>query len=189
MVTIGALISCHEPRVNNGMLERALKSVMAQERPVDAIAVAVDRNGDGAAITKQRALGMLSTDYTAVLDSDDEWLPHHIRIHEEAIQKTGADVVYSWFQTEPPGGDPFPSSFFTDPWDPKNPRHTTTVICARRDMMLKFGYTSAPDGIYEDDDWKMVLGLIEQDASFYHIPDRSWIWHQGHPRTSGRKWK
>lgn len=168
------------------MLSRCLNSVLSQERAPDAIVVAIDHEGVGAAATKQRALQMLDTDFVCVVDSDDEFLPHHIRIHEEAQLDTGADLVYSWFH----GNDPFPSFFFTDPWDEENPRHTTTTIMARRDMMLSVGgYTSDPNtsSPYEDDDWRMTLGLIGLGAKIHHIADRSWIWHNDHSgSTSGR---
>lgn len=188
-MTIGVLVSCHTPRVNNGMLSRCIESVLRQERAPDAIAIAIDHNGVGAAATKQRALEMLDTEWVAVIDSDDEMLPHHLRIHEEAIS-TGADLIYSWFQ----GMDPFPEWFFTDPWNPEYPRHTTTVIMARRDMMLKVGYTADPNpgAIYADDDWRMTLGLILLGAKVHHIADRSWIWHNDHGSgTSGlaKNWR
>ncbi len=187
--TIGVMISAHTPRVNNGMVARALTSVLAQERAPDAIAVAIDHDGVGAAATKQRALEMLDTDWVCVLDSDDELLPHHIRIHEEAIS-TGADLIYSWFH----GTDPFPEWFFTDPWDDENPRHTTTTIMARRGMMLKVGYSADPavGAVYADDDWRMTTGLIDLGAKVHHIADRSWIWHNGHGgNTSGlaKNWR
>ncbi len=183
MTTIGVLISAHTPRVKNGMLSRCLNSVLAQERAPDAIVVAIDHDGLGAAATKQRALEMLDTEWVAVIDSDDEMLPHHLRIHEEAMV-TGADLIYSWFH----GTDPFPSFFFTDPWDEENPRHTTTTIMSRRDMMLKVGYTADPNpqAIYADDDWRMTQGLIALGAKVHHIADRSWIWHNDHGQnTSG----
>lgn len=175
MSTIGVLISCHTPRVNNGMLQRCLNSVLTQERAPDAIAVAIDHYGDGAAATKQRGLEMLDTEWVCVIDSDDEMLPHHIRIHEEAASGTEADLIYSWFH----GSDPFPEFFFSAPWDDRNPRHTTTTIMARRGMMLKVGYTSDPHphAVYADDDWRMTLGLLGLGAKVHHIPDRSWVWH------------
>lgn len=189
MTTIGVLISAHPPRFNSGLLSRCLNSVMSQHRVPDQIAVAVDHEGRGAAWCKNEALGMLTTDYVAVIDSDDEMLPHHLEIHERAIHEHGADMAYSWFHTDPPGGDPFPEFFFSAPFDPEHPRHTTTVIVARRDMMLKVGYSAAEFGVYEDDDWRMTLGLIALGAKIHHIPDRSWIWHHGHNRTAGRSWR
>lgn len=191
MVTIGVLISAHTPRYENGMLWHCLQSVLAQTRPPDAIAVAIDHEGIGAAKCKQRALEMLDTEYVSVIDSDDWMLEEHLFEIDKAINETGADLVYPWFQTFPPGGDPFPESFFTDPWDPANPRHTTTTITARRGMMLKVGYSAKEEGAFEDDDWNMTLGLVNLGAIVYHIPKRTWIYSHHSENTSGRasNWK
>lgn len=184
--TIGVLLTAHQERLTDGSLSRCFDSICKQTRGPDQIAVAIDYERVGAAKTKQRALEMLRTQYVSVFDSDDLMKPHHLQIIEKAIVETDADMVYPWFETDPPNQDPFPYSFYASPWDPDHPRHTTTVITARREMMLKVGYSAAPEGIYEDDDWRMTQGLIGAGASVFHIKDRSWIWRHHPGMTTGR---
>lgn len=169
------------------MLSKAVESVLAQERLPDQIVVVLDHEGVGAAQTKERALESINTQFVAVLDSDDWFLPNHLSVLEAAQLETRADLVYSWFQTDPPGGDPFPESFFTDPWDPNSPRHTTTTIMARTDMMKKVGYKASdvPGHPFSEDDWLMTMGLINLGAKVHHVAERTWVWHHHGENTSG----
>lgn len=182
-MSIGVLISAHGVRVRNGMLLTAVQSAFEQSRVPDQLVVAIDRDGLGAAATKQRALESMTTDFTAVLDSDDWFLPEHLQVLEEAQLESGADLVYSWFETHPKGGDPFPPYFFHAPWDEENPRHTTTTILARTEMMKRVGFSADPNpsASFADDDWRMTQGLIGLGAKVHHVAARTWVYrhHQG----------
>lgn len=187
-ITIGVLITAHGDRVRNGMLSEALASVTSQTRLPDQIVVALDRDRElGAAGAKQAALNGITTDFTAVLDSDDYFLSNHLEVLERAQLETSADLVYSWFHTIPPGLDPFPTHFFTDPWDPDNPRHTTTTILGRTSLMKRVGYREIekPGWHCSEDDWLMSMGMIELGAKVYHIPERTWVWRMHGGNTSG----
>lgn len=188
MVTIGVLITSHGERTKNGMLSRCIQSVLDQERVPDQMVVAIDHGGVlGAAANKQAALNCITTDFCAVIDSDDWMLSEHIKTLEEAQELSNADLVYSWFLTEPPGNDPFPEYFFTDPWDHSFPRHTTTTIMGRTSIMKKIGYSADPNpsSPQSDDDWRMTLGMVELGASIYHVPERTWVWNHHGKNTSG----
>jgi hypothetical protein len=72
---ITVAVPAHPARIANGMLGRAVGSVWAQTRPPAALSVAVDLDRAGAAVTRQRALDAVGTEWTAFLDSDDEGWP------------------------------------------------------------------------------------------------------------------
>lgn len=187
-ITIGVLITSHEERVRSGMLAEAIQSVLQQTRPPDQLVVWFDNERVmGAAGAKQAALQGITADFTAVLDSDDLMLPNHLEVLEKAQLETNADLTYSWFATDPPGLDPFPPYFFTDPWDDDNPRHTTTTILGRTSLMKQVGYraTDIVNHHCSEDDMLMTLGMIELGAKVHHVPEITWIFRMHGRNTSG----
>lgn len=189
-MTATAVIPAHPPRVANGLLGRAVQSVLAQSLPVDAISIAIDNERRGAWHTRQRALEAVNTDWTLFLDSDDEWLPHHHQIHREWAAAHDADIVYSWFQIIPETCvDPFPEWFFTEPWDPERPRHTTMTIMVKTELAQSIGFTPfEPGAAVGNEDWRFLQECFERKSKIVHIPnERSWLWHWDPPdgNTSG----
>src|SRR5438105_753578 len=79
------------------MLGRALASVLAQELPAEAVSIAVDTGRQGAAVTRDRALRAVRTEWVAFLDDDDILLPEHLRVLMDGAAESGADYVYSYF--------------------------------------------------------------------------------------------
>ncbi len=190
MTTVGVLISAHTPRVHNWMLQRCLDSVWKQERLPDAVAIAIDHNGDGAAVTKQRALQMLNTDLVACVDSDDLLYPNHLRLLEQAILENGVDISYANWT----GNNPFPEWFFTEPFDHDNPRHATTTIMYRREAIDAVGgyrSDSNPNAVYADDDWLTFLAMVEKGFRVHHVIETTWHYSTDGGNTSGlaRNWK
>lgn len=60
------------------LLHRALDSVLTQRYTADAIVVEVDRDHAGAAVTRNRGLAKVDTEWTAFLDDDDVFGPDHL---------------------------------------------------------------------------------------------------------------
>jgi hypothetical protein len=83
------------PRVD--MLNRAVRSVMSQSRPAEAVSVAIDSHHEGAGATRTRALRNVSTEWTAFLDDDDYFYPHHLDTLMTVQEHTGALVCWSWW--------------------------------------------------------------------------------------------
>jgi glycosyltransferase involved in cell wall biosynthesis len=169
------------------LLDRALLSVRNQQRVVDRVVVAVDHGREGAARTRQRALrGASGSDWVFFLDDDDEWLPSHVEVLLAAADESGADYVYSWFETVPGGHDPFPPFFFSDPWDDTQPRHTTMNVAVRTQLALDVGFTPPTDGATcGNEDWRFTLGCMARGAKIHHVPQRTWLWHHDSNNTSG----
>jgi glycosyltransferase involved in cell wall biosynthesis len=199
---VAAVIPAHPARLRNGMLARALDSVLTQSHAVDHVSVAVDRDGDGAAVTRDRALHAVPEwcDWVAFLDSDDTWKSNHIeRLLAYAIRHE-ADYVYSWFTIkdatgrEHPEWDPF--THFGKAWNDEAPVQTTVTTLVRRELaqsvMFFEGWDAidtlppTPDGHAAGEDWRFTLGCMAVGAKIVHLPERTWYWYHHGRNSSGQ---
>lgn len=168
------------------LLHRAISSVLAQTTPVAAISVAVDNNREGAAATRMRALSGIVSPWVAFLDDDDEFMPEHIEKLITHANETGADFVYSWFETVPAGRDPFPIWFCTDPWNEKVPRHTTITTLVRTALAKEVGFNrSASTPEYANEDWAFILECNRLGKISHLCNEKTWFWHHDSGNTSG----
>jgi glycosyltransferase involved in cell wall biosynthesis len=206
---VAAVIPAHPARLRNGMLARALDSVLTQSPAVDHVSVAVDRDGDGAAVTRDRALHAVPEwcDWVAFLDSDDTWKPNHIERMLAYAVRHEADYVYSWFMIkdatgrEQLGWDPF--THFGRAFDPNNPVQTTVTTLVRRELAQKIGFMQpegmpwsehterivsmpTPDGHAAGEDWRFTLGCMAAGAKIVHLPERTWYWYHHGRNSSGQ---
>ena len=186
MTTVTAVIPAHRPRVKR-QLHRALDSVLMQNRAVDAISVAVDKLHEGAAVTRNRALACVTTDWTAFLDSDDTWYPEHIGSLLACAQETGADMVYPWFEVIN-GWDPFPEREGR-PFNPELLDHQNTIpitVLIRTELIRTVGGFT-PKGPPDNpcDDWGAWIKVRDAGAKIVHLNRRTWAWHWG-DNTGGR---
>lgn len=194
---IGVAIPTHTQRISNGMLARAVQSVMFQRLPPAQINVAVDTERRGAPHTRQRALDGITEEWTAFLDSDDEFMAEHLQVLSNAQEETGADYVYSWFNLlqfgHNLGYDPvFPPTHYSEPWDDVNPRQTTMTILVRTELAKDVGFWEPADeqkfadGHRVGEDWIFTLDCLERGAKIHHVVQRTWNWHHHGLNTSGR---
>lgn len=187
--TIAVAIPVHPRRLTNGKLGRAVASVAAQTLTPAGLAVAVDLDRRGAPHTRQAALDMVDPSYgwIAFLDSDDEFHPDHLAALWACARDTGADYVYSWFDS-PCHFDPFPDNFGI-PFDPAKPVETTSTILVRADLARQVRFSEPPadwHGLNTAEDRRFTLGCIDAGARIVHLPRRTWTWHNcGDGNTSG----
>jgi glycosyltransferase involved in cell wall biosynthesis len=171
------------------MLARALASVAAQTLLPDAVSVALDTDKRGAWHTRQRALDAAQTPWVAFLDSDDEFLPEHLALHAKWAEAEHADFVYAWFELAGtrPTFDPFPEWFFTDPWYPAKPRHTTMTVMVRTELAKSIGFTPPiPGEACGNEDIRFILACSTSGAKIVHIPStRTWRWWWHAENSSG----
>lgn len=175
--------------VRAGLLQRAITSVLSQTRPVDALSIAFDHEGQGAAETRNAAWQSLDTDWVAFLDDDDELEPHHIERLLACAYENDADLVYPWF-TVVGGTDPFPH-YFGRPWDPAHPIQTTITCLWRRTALEKVGgfppHSRRVDaeGNGKGEDFLAVETLSNLGGRIVHLPERTWLWHHHSSNTMG----
>jgi glycosyltransferase involved in cell wall biosynthesis len=182
--TTTAVIPVHTPRLADGSLLRAVESVLDQTHPVDAITIAVDATGQGAAATRQRALDMARTEWVAFLDADDRWYPHHLATLHTLAEDRHADYCYSWFD----GNCPFPAhrGRQMDP-DPAKAHHTTMTVLVRTDLAQQVGFRPHPEAppTWTGEDWMFTLHCLEKGAVFAGTPDITWHYGVDGRNTSG----
>lgn len=191
---ITVAIPAHPARVVNGMLDRAVASVKAQLLPAADISIAIDEDGDGAAITRQRALNAVKTEWTAFLDSDDWFYPEHLRVLAAGARIFRADYLFSYYMVHFPDGKPWPANdplgHFGKQFDPRAPHQTTITTLVRTDLAKQVGFFDPPEGSVVGghrggEDWHFTVGCAEAGARFYHVARRTWAWCHHGANSSG----
>lgn len=173
-----------------GMLQRAITSVLSQTFPAAGMSIALDIHREGAGRTRTRALSSVRTPWVAFLDDDDEFKPEHLGVLWVAAREHSADYVYSWFDTQPGGCDPFPPGHFLNPWSNDSPRQTTVVTLVRTELAQSVGFDfpdddGKVDGQRAGEDWLFTLGCMAAGAKIHHEVKRTWYWHHHGRNTSG----
>lgn len=177
-MSVSLVVPYHPARASNGMLDRALASAAAQTTKHSLITVE-DAAAEGAARTRQRGLELVTTEWTAFLDSDDELDPDHLEHLLACAETTGADYVYPWFRVKG-GSDPFPM-FFGRPWDDAAPHSTTITILVRTALAQQLGFRQV-----DWEDWDFTLRAVDAGARIVHHPARTWTWWHHSQNSSGR---
>jgi hypothetical protein len=174
------------------MVDRAWRSVWAQTLQPVEVHVAVDTRREGAWATRDRALRAVRAPWVAFLDSDDEWMPHHLATLAAGAE-TGADYVYSYYQVRGPDGSDQaadPLGHFGTIFDPADPIQTTITTLVRTDLAQTVGFHPPPvdalvGGQRYGEDYAFTLGCVAAGATILHIPQRTWWWHHHGRNTSG----
>ena len=166
-------------------LDRAVASVQAQSLPAQ-VEIEFDRLRTGAAATRNRALERVDTEWVAFLDDDDELKPNHLRACARNAALTGADLVYPWFDCD--AEDKI--GMFGVPFDPvllRKRNYIPVTVLVRTELVRKVGGFQEHPDVNGDpcEDWGLWLALLTAGAVFSHLPQRTWIWHNG-AGTRGR---
>jgi hypothetical protein len=78
------------------LLHRAVLSVAQQRPPAHGVVVVRDSDRHGAWWARNKGLEQVDTPVVGWLDDDDRLLPNHTGVLIRAMQRTGADLVYSY---------------------------------------------------------------------------------------------
>jgi glycosyltransferase involved in cell wall biosynthesis len=180
------------PSDPDSMLGRAVQSVYRQTFP-PYLVIVMDADGRGAAATRNQGLDQVVTEWVAFLDSDDEFLRHHLEWLAIEQAKTGADVVYPGCRVVDANGNTvrmrdewgrFTKLFDADLLRQASYLPVTSLVRTDLAKRARFGPPEhEPDSHY--DDWGFYLRLVDLGAKFVHLPVISWIWHHHGLNTSG----
>lgn len=188
LVTV--VIPTIKPR--KGFLRRAVNSVMAQtfSNDVVPIEVAMDREHEGAAATRNRALMNVRSPWVAFLDDDDYFLPRHLEVLfantsvEHDIYYSSCDVIGANFEEIDLSGTLRRGKEFDE--EALRRDNYIPVTSLVRTELAKQAWFGPPDhdpsSLY--DDWGFYLRALDAGGSFLHIPEVTWVWHH-HGRNTG----
>lgn len=170
------------------LLTRALESVAAQTRPVSAVVLAFDTDHGGAWATRNRALGMVRTEWTLFLDDDDELLPHCVASLLRHADEQSADVVWGWFEVRG-GTDPFPAHRHLQ-FDPARPHVIPITYLARTELLHDAlvdvgGFGADTVGDWSRQDLPILAAMHSAGARFFATGETVWRWHHHRGNTSG----
>lgn len=191
------VIPYHPARARSGLLDRALRSALAQHIRFRRIIAKLDTNGLGSAATRNAGIELVDTEWTAFLDSDDELKPLHLGLLLDGAAIHRADMVYPWFE-HPGRDDPFPGRYrarFAGSLLLQRNYIPVTVLVRTELLRAAGGFQPAmteQNGSLNDE-WGLWCRLHELGAKIEHVPERTWIWHihggntLGNPRRGDAK--
>jgi glycosyltransferase involved in cell wall biosynthesis len=181
---ITVCIASHPARARSGLLTRATASVYAQTLQPEMVIINNDRDAKGAGWNRRTLLDMVTTEWIAWLDSDDEWMPGHLeKLHRVAVE-TDSVFVFSWFE----GGDPL--GHFGLPFNPCTPHHTTMNVLVRTDIAQEVGFPDNAVGQFANEDWAFITGVAklacDRDLRMTHLAEKTWRYWQAGQNSSGQ---
>lgn len=182
---ITVCVATHPARQPSGLLARALTSVGAQTLQPREVLVLNDLDREGVGVIRQRLLDKVTTEWTAWVDSDDEWYPEHLEKLMRVAEETDSVWVHSYFD-----GLMDPLGHFGRPFMPCTPHHTTMGILERTDLAKEVGFPpSATHGSFSNEDWAHIVGFsalaCERGLKMTHLAEKTWRYHMGHGNSSG----
>jgi glycosyltransferase involved in cell wall biosynthesis len=175
-------------------LNRAVRSVTEQTHPTSALSIALDLDGKGAAVTRQRALDAVRTEWTAFLDDDDWFYPNHLETLAMAAEEQEADYVFSYYmvhnQLGMPRPDVDPLGHFGKVFDPDKPHQTTITMLVRTELAKSIGFRKPPEGALINgerygEDFQFTVECAKAGAKIVHTAVRTWSWVHHSNNTSG----
>jgi glycosyltransferase involved in cell wall biosynthesis len=175
------------------MLVEAVRSVADQERLPTAHIIEWDLAHEGPAVTRNRALAKVDTEWVAFLDDDDELFPNHLSALLTHAERTSADIVYpQWCYAGQ--GDPLhiPPTFDAGQLRQGNFIPVTT-LCRTRLVHAVGGFPTGADIPRADggqllEDWGFLLRLLEAGAVFSHLREPTWRYNPHGGRLHGTTW-
>lgn len=205
---VTVIVTAIPPRVSNGMLDRAIDSIKAQDLLPEHVIVIVDHDREGPAILRNRALARADTKWVAFLDDDDEFYPQHVNALTFVAENIDGPpaLVYPWFDIVGPSGeienwrDPLKvdgEPAFGKPFTARSREiilgaaNFIPVTClVRREAFVDVGGFPIPgsqEWPHRDcEDWGAWQRMLRAGYRFAHLAERTWAWHHHSKNTSGR---
>jgi hypothetical protein len=179
------------------LLQRAMESVYRQSVVPAMIMVRSDQTRLGAPQNRDLATEGVNTEWIAFLDDDDTLEPDHIRLLLAKAEKTGASLVYPWFNVVGGGTDPFPQ-WEGVAWDNDEPHQVPVTFLVKTEAYREVGGFSQDwdasqeedpgvdaDGNRAGEDYRFILRLADAGHKIVHLRKRTWNWNHHESNTMG----
>lgn len=173
--------------IRRALLNRAIESVWRQTLPVSGICVAIDRTHESGAVTRNRAvrqaIGHDPDGWIALLDDDDEMLPHHVETLVTAALDHGVGVAWGWYEVRN-GGDPLPADYRGRCYDPDAAHVVPITYVAKAELFASAldemgGFQTDAYGAWDLQD-QPILDHMVRAGGHVALPDTTWLWwHHG----------
>jgi glycosyltransferase involved in cell wall biosynthesis len=201
MIGVTVVIPTVEGRED--LLRRALRSVASQIlQPADTLVV-IDHDRQGAWWARNEGLRRVQTDWLAWLDDDDELLPDHLQLLTNAAMTSTPppDLVYSY--PEVVGGrDPLAVAHHGQWVKPlgvsfgaeqeahlrRQGNFIPVTYLVRTAAVRHVGGMPPSGGPGKEEDYQLLIGLLDAGYRFLHVPERTWRYHI-HDRNTGGGWQ
>ena len=154
----------------------------------------------GGAEARNVGIRAARAEWIALLDDDDEWLPHKLEaqlaLAQSTVQATGGrPIVACRWITRTPRGDTLQPPRLPDPQEPlseymlarRTPLERTcglvsTLLFTSRELLLDVPFTP---GLPKHQDWDWLLrAAMLPDVGVVFVPEVSAIWYYEEPRPS-----
>jgi hypothetical protein len=189
VITI-TVVTASIPQRASSFLPLCIESVNKQTRHPDEHLIAVDHRWRGTSRTLDTVLQGLRTTHFCRLDDDDQYLPNHLEVLEQAALETGADVVYSAAMLAPGSTRGLPP--INQPWMGVERLERSNFITAgsalvRTEPAREVGFH--PRVRYAED-YGLWLRMARAGCSFHYVPEVTWMYMSGgHDQKTTRKAK
>jgi glycosyltransferase involved in cell wall biosynthesis len=141
------------PTINRPTLERAVTSVYNQTVPAKLL-IMQDPNLSGWAPTRNRAIPLITTPWTAFLDDDDTLDPHYVEWLQAAIDKPTDVVIFQMLQNGADGPIPRPGQLYNG--------NVGMSYAIRTELLARFPFV--PPTMAESSDWLHIKQLMDAGA-------------------------
>jgi GT2 family glycosyltransferase len=177
----GQLVLADASDINHSYVEEYIRSIDSDKIKY----IKLDKNG-GISLNTNEAVKFADGDYIALADHDDILSPDALYQMASAIEKTGADLIYS---DEALFTDDFkmPTAVHFKPdfsyYYLTNCNYICHFACMKKSLFLSLGgLDSRRDGAQDHD---LFLKISEKSESIYHIPKILYYWRVHKKSTSG----
>jgi hypothetical protein len=169
-------------------LRRAITSGQQQTEPLAGYSVAVDLNHEGAWTTRNRAVMGVTTEWTALLDDDDELFTIHCQFLLDRAEEHGLDMCWGWFEVRG-GVDPFPM-YKGLQYTPDDPHIFPITVMVRTELIQDAvremgGFQPDGQGAWDQQDMPVWNWIHASGAKMMAFEERTWFWNHTGYNTSG----
>jgi glycosyltransferase involved in cell wall biosynthesis len=188
------------------LLDRALRSVRAQQMEPGDVVIEVDKDRHGADWARNEAIKRVRTAWIAFLDDDDEFKPNHIKVLVRGANKSHADLIFTYAEFVG-GRDPLAcihhgqlvAEPLNVPWTDEQAywirihgNFIPVTYMVRTEAVRDVGGFPAPYSFQamnsrDCEDYGLLLRLLDAGYKFHHVTGvRTWIYNFHDANTGGR---
>lgn len=152
---------CRITVVDDASCDDSVTVAESQRTAVEAagheLVVLTNRENQGVAATRNRAIATIDLPYVGFLDQDDGWTPDHLAVLHRALHRSDADAAFGRVRYTDAGGAQA-RPWIRERWfDGDHPGHVLGAGLFRREVFDRVGDLDPTRGMFDDVDWYLRL--------------------------------